>query len=226
MKAEIRRRLSLIYPLKGDFTDGSRDAYEGLLSWLDTRKETPTWVIRAEQRKKDQAAGKKFAIMEIRAEIERRMFEDYNGPDAEQNETAQGVCAGLLAFLDTLEAEEKPTGWGEEDKIKAKMLKHFKSKTKKTWCNIPVSDIIAWLEKETPTIEETELNSIAFLEQLGYSCVPPSSQSVNRKSKEKEVDLEEHYKQWLKEYIEQSEGYYPTAQAIALHFYELGQCKK
>ena len=39
---------------------------------------------------------------QIRAEIERRMFEDYNGPDAEQNETAQGVCAGLLFFLDSL----------------------------------------------------------------------------------------------------------------------------
>lgn len=39
---------------------------------------------------------------QIRAEIERRMFEDYNGPDAEQNETAQGVCAGLLFFLDTI----------------------------------------------------------------------------------------------------------------------------
>ena len=41
-------------------------------------------------------------------------------------------------------------------------------------------------------------------------------------AEEKEVDLEEHYKQWLEEYMEQSEGYYPTAQAIALHFYDLG----
>lgn len=39
VKAEIRRRLSLIYLLEGDFTDGSRDAYEGLLSWLDTLPE-------------------------------------------------------------------------------------------------------------------------------------------------------------------------------------------
>ena len=43
----------------------------------------------------------------IRAEIERRMFEDYNGPDTEQNETAQGVCAGILAFLDTLSYKPK-----------------------------------------------------------------------------------------------------------------------
>lgn len=39
---------------------------------------------------------------QIRAEIMRRIFEDYNGPDTEQDETAQGVCAGLLAFIDSL----------------------------------------------------------------------------------------------------------------------------
>ena len=33
------------------------------------------------------------------------MFEDYNGPDAEQNETAQGVCAGILSFIDSLPDE-------------------------------------------------------------------------------------------------------------------------
>jgi hypothetical protein len=41
IRKEIERRLSLIYLLKGDFTDGSRDAYEGLLSWLDTLPEQP-----------------------------------------------------------------------------------------------------------------------------------------------------------------------------------------
>lgn len=47
LKAEIRRRLSLIYLLKGDFTDGSRDAYEGLLSWLDTLPERPNHLDEA-----------------------------------------------------------------------------------------------------------------------------------------------------------------------------------
>ena len=115
MKAEIRRRLSLIYFLKGDFTDGSRDAYEGLLSWLDTLKETPTWVIRAEQRKKDQASGKKFAIMEIRAEIE-QLKEIHKG--LLEGRFRSGYYAAfrqILAFLDTLKAEEKPAEWSEED---------------------------------------------------------------------------------------------------------------
>ena len=38
----------------------------------------------------------------LRAEILRRMFEDYNGPDEDQNETAQGVCAGILTFMDEM----------------------------------------------------------------------------------------------------------------------------
>lgn len=42
----------------------------------------------------------------LRKEIERRIFEDYNGPDTEQNETAQGVCAGLLPFLASLQQEQ------------------------------------------------------------------------------------------------------------------------
>lgn len=41
----------------------------------------------------------------IRNEIERRMLEDYNGPDAHENEIAQGVCAGLLHFIDSLPKE-------------------------------------------------------------------------------------------------------------------------
>ena len=39
----------------------------------------------------------------LRAEIERRMKEDYNSGDEEIDYVAQGVCAGILSFLDTLE---------------------------------------------------------------------------------------------------------------------------
>ena len=38
---------------------------------------------------------------------------------------------------------------------------------------------IAYLEKQKeqkPSTEETELNSIAFLEQMGYTCIPPKEQ--------------------------------------------------
>ena len=36
----------------------------------------------------------------------------------------------------------------EDERIRLKMIEHFKSKTKEKWCNMPVNDIIAWLEKQ------------------------------------------------------------------------------
>lgn len=36
----------------------------------------------------------------------------------------------------------------EDERIRKKMVEHFKSKTKETWCDIPVKDILKWLEKK------------------------------------------------------------------------------
>lgn len=60
----------------------------------------------------------------IRQEIERRMLDDYNGPDSEQNETAQGVCAGLLAFIDSIRAET-------DHDLEAEIARHFAAWQKK-----------------------------------------------------------------------------------------------
>ena len=50
------------------------------------------------------------------------------------------------------------------------------------------SEWLAWLEKQKEqkplSTKETELNSLAFLEQLGYTCIPPSKDGVI----EKEID--------------------------------------
>lgn len=43
-----------------------------------------------------------LALQDIKEEVERRMIEDYNGSDREQNETAQGVCAGVIYFINNL----------------------------------------------------------------------------------------------------------------------------
>ncbi len=50
-------------------------------------------------------------IDQIKAEIERRIKEDYSSGD-ERDETAQGVCASLLSFLDTL--KEQPVDLEKE----------------------------------------------------------------------------------------------------------------
>ena len=44
-------------------------------------------------------------IEKIKAEIERRMLEDYNSSDMLNDEIAQGVCAGILTFINSLQGE-------------------------------------------------------------------------------------------------------------------------
>lgn len=51
----------------------------------------------------------------------------------------------MNAFLDTIFPSLAES---EDERIRRKMLEHFRSKTKETWCNMPVKDIIAYLEKQ------------------------------------------------------------------------------
>ena len=44
--------------------------------------------------------------------------------------------------------EALPKKESDGERIRRKMVEHFKSKTKETWCNIPVKNIIAYLEKK------------------------------------------------------------------------------
>ena len=47
---------------------------------------------------------------------------------------------------------------------------------------VPLDKCEEWLEKQKeqkPSTEETELNSIAFLEQMGYTCIPPKKKHQN-----------------------------------------------
>lgn len=44
----------------------------------------------------------------IKAELERRMYDDYNSGEAEVDCVAQGVCASMIQFIDSLQEEPKP----------------------------------------------------------------------------------------------------------------------
>lgn len=59
----------------------------------------------------------------------------------------------------------------EDERIRKAMLQHFKNKTKEKWCNIPVKDIISYLEKQNHDgkkwIIPAELNR---LETLRYEA--------------------------------------------------------
>lgn len=75
-----------------------------------------------------------------------------------------------------------------------------------------------WLEKQKEqkplSTEETELNSIAFLEQLGYTCIPPGAEQ--KPTEWDEVDYDE-------EIADLCDGSMSlTSKDIARHFYELG----
>ena len=70
----------------------------------------------------------------------------------------------------------------EDEKIRKALIRQFDAISMETWAGVPKTDIIAWLEKQKeqkPSTEETELNSIAFLEQMGYTCIPPKEQKPN-----------------------------------------------
>ena len=54
----------------------------------------------------------------------------------------------------------------EDERIRRKMIEHFKAKTKETWCNMPVKDIIAYLEKQKE--QEPDTRDADDLQLLGF----------------------------------------------------------
>lgn len=67
----------------------------------------------------------------------------------------------------------------EDERIRKELVEYFSH----TGCNfirgIPIGRVRDYLEKQKekkPSTDETELNSIAFLERLGYTCIPPEKE--------------------------------------------------
>jgi hypothetical protein len=54
----------------------------------------------------------------------------------------------LIGFPGQIESIFPELAESEDERIRREMIGHFKSKTKETWCNMPVKDIIAYLEKQ------------------------------------------------------------------------------
>lgn len=70
----------------------------------------------------------------------------------------------------------------EDERIRESLVEYFRCfKPTDMWDNLfSFSQIIAYLERQKEqkpfSTEETELNSIAFLEQMGYTCIPPGKE--------------------------------------------------
>ena len=61
----------------------------------------------------------------------------------------------------------------EDERIRRKMIEHFKSKTKETWCNMPVKDIIAYLEKQKEQKPPITGNDFGWIDELKHDLEHP-----------------------------------------------------
>lgn len=90
----------------------------------------------------------------------------------------------------------------EDERIRKELWEYFHelelSSDRDFSPSFTIDHILAWLEKQKEqkplSTEETELNSIAFLEQLGYTCIPPE---VEKKLAEWSEEDEKRVKQLI-----------------------------
>ena len=94
-----------------------------------------------------------------------------------QSHLSTESCKAVSEYIDEIIPELRES---EDDRIRKKMIEHFKSKTKDTWCNMSVKSIIAWLEKKKePNGEDEECTDFTIYHPLKngkgkYECIPYS----------------------------------------------------
>lgn len=104
--------------------------------------------------------------------------------DTRYDEAMERARAGMP--IDEVFPELKES---EDERIRKRLIEYFndyydrfssKNNVNVHWGGLEVKSVIAYLERQKEqkplSTKETELNSIAFLEQLGYTCVPPGAE--------------------------------------------------
>ena len=125
----------------------------------------------------------------------------------ERARAAYGTGAYDDATLEFLFPQLKES---EDERIRKAMLQHFKNKTKEKWCNIPVKDIISWLEKQ----KEHQNNSDAPNESSWAGMISSSD-------KDKNLDeIAQDYVNGVKEY--NPEPTWDLIQTAVCYGYHLG----
>ena len=81
----------------------------------------------------------------------------------------------------------------EDERIRRKMIEHFKNKTKETWCNMPVKDIIAYLEKQKDSKWSPSEGEMGVLYKLCYIS--------NQVTDEDDTELTRLYQDLKREYF-------------------------
>ena len=104
----------------------------------------------------------------------------FGAKDSENKGWEYTIPAGMEAVIEDgkVIVREKE---GEDERIRKwliEMVEEFrKANSTNAEHNGNCSEAIAYLERQKPlSTEETELNSLAFLEQLGYACIPPGKE--------------------------------------------------
>ena len=99
-------------------------------------------------------------IEKIKAEIERLMKDNHTGTQ-EWIDAKECAYKSVLSFIDSLQDEPKCI-YGRSIEERQRFCKFCSAA-----CDARLDEL---------NTEETELNSLAFLEQLGYTCIPPEAE--------------------------------------------------
>ena len=91
---------------------------------------------------------------------------------------------GFTQLKDALETLIPELRVSEDERIRRKMLEHFRNKTKETWCNIPVKDIITYLEKQKE--QKPEIKYVYPIFKVGDTIKPKAYNESHRIDKIKD----------------------------------------
>ena len=83
----------------------------------------------------------------------------------------EAVDAEIDRKLERLEGRMK--GESEDETIRKKMIEHFKSKKKETWCNTPIKSILAYLEKQKDRKPVITGDDVAWIDDLKHDLEHP-----------------------------------------------------
>lgn len=132
---------------------------------------------------------------------------DYEKKYKDALERAKEMCA-MPTDKATMEYIFPELRESEDERIRKHLLLHFRNKTKETWCNMPVKDIIAYLEKqkEQKPVEWSDTNELVFkdickhLKEEGYNGWIVVLEALrNGEFNQKSLRLQPHWKPTEKE---------------------------
>ena len=117
---------------------------------------------------------------------------DYEKKYKEALERAKKLTSDMTTLQKIREFIFPELAESEGERIRRKMIEHLKSKTKETWCNMPVKDIIAYLEKQKEPVVDKE-GMYYYLGGKFIYCGYPATEENPLTLLQQEKQKEPHY---------------------------------